>query len=255
MAKIKDKNNLLKLRRETKNILNLETPGYSDDKKQLRVADNRLASYAQNLIDEIAEHRHLRTAKILLLVEHSDSTKKKLDRGEVICLGKASKANLKDKLLTAIVGKNCQADFFIKLSGNWMDMIQEADAAEDLGAGEKADERILALIDHELCHCSAKIAGEFIEPEEVEVYVKDLGDNHIETCRDVTDKDGKLLVRYYAKDKSGKLTFKMRKHDIEEFHGVVARHGQWSHALGRLIDVLVDSQKDQPLLNQKKASA
>ena len=37
--------------------------------------------------------------------------------------------------------------------------------------------------------------------------------------------------------------WKMRRHDLEEFHGVVARWGAWDRAVGRLVDVLVEREK------------
>jgi len=55
-----------------------------------------------------------------------------------------------------------------------------------------------ALVDHELCHCQVAIDDETGEPRE---------------------------------DEYGRIVWRIRKHDIEEFKDVVARHGIWNHAL------------------------
>ena len=56
--------------------------------------------------------------------------------------------------------------------------------------------------------------------------------------RDIVDGDGAVLVRYYHRDDAKRLKWVIRKHDIEEFSGVVERHGPWRRDLLRLVDVL-----------------
>lgn len=73
-------------------------------------------------------------------------------------------------------------------------------------------EKKLALLDHELCHAA---------PAESD--------------------DGELIY-----DERGKQVFRTRKHDIEEFQGVVARHGLYKRDLERFAEVIL-KKKRQPL--------
>lgn len=228
-------NKILSKRKQTKNILAPDTDGYSDDKNSWLVANDTLRGYAQGLIDNISDHRHLKGANILLLEKRSESTKKKILAGEKVVIGKAAKANHKDKLLSAIgVKQSKQADFIVWVSGDWLDLCD----------AEEAEEKAVALIDHELMHCGAKIAGQFIDPDDLDEYVESLGKQHIETCSDIEDEEGNILVRFYHLDKSGHMTWQMRGHDIEEFNSVIERHGTWKRDLCRLIDVIVKTEKD-----------
>ena len=221
---------LCKKRAATPNVLGPEVPPWSDGKKTLAVAAESLRAIAQNCIEQIHEHRHLKTARILLLVEASEAAAKKLDQGERIVAGKAGKATPRDKLLSG-QGQKERADFVVKLSGTYLERVAEEHP-------DQTDRMTAALIDHELLHCGAKIAGKFVDPEELELFVQNRGDDWLETCRDVEDEEGKILVRFYARDKEGSFVWKMRRHDVEEFEGVAARHGAWDRHLGRLIDEL-----------------
>jgi hypothetical protein len=82
-----------------------------------------------------------------------------------------------------------------------------------------------------------------------------MGVRHVETCEDITDSDDKVFVRYYVlsdkKPAPGGYQFCMRKHDIEEFTSVAARHGSWERQLGRLVDVIVKAEPD--LFSKQKA--
>ena len=236
-------------RKKTANILAPDTPPFDDGKKEWWVAGPKLRAIAQNIIDHIDEHRHLRGekgAKVLLLVKKSEADAKKLNAGEFVNAGKASKANPQLKLLSAIgMDTDHQADFVVWLSH---DCIERLCSLDDDGVEVRLEDvdgicKIFALIEHELLHCSAKIAGEFVAADNLEAFVEEMGERHIETCKDVAGEAG-TLVRYYFLDKQGRYVFKIRKHDVEEFQGVVERHGAWARSLGRLIDVLVESQKD-----------
>ena len=241
-----DYKKLLSQRKQTPNIPGIKSPGCDDGKKQLYVASSMLRSIAQNIIDTIPEHRHLKQAKILLLTRYAESTAKKLEKGERVVIGRAAKASPRDKLLTAIgVKTEDQPDFVVWLSGDYLDGIGatfEGEAGNECTDNEEALQTAAALIDHEFLHCGAKIAGEFVKDDKIDVFVQELDKLHIETCTDVTSTDGAVLVRFYSM-KENKYIFKMRKHDIEEFCGVAGRHGPWDRQLGRLIDVLNETEK------------
>jgi hypothetical protein len=232
-------------RKDTPNVLAPESGGFDDGKTVWSVACQSLRIIAQNLIDHIDSHVPLRTAKILLLVKSSQSQIKKLQSGEKCVIGKAAKASGQVKVLSRI-GRGLQqaADFVVWLNGDWLD---GCGATTNGGTECVLDEdnegiaKAIALIDHELMHCSAKIAGEFIEPDALDGFVQDLGKEHIETCRDITRSDGAVLVRYFVKNKKGGYDFMMRKHDVEEFTAIVDRHGSWDRGLRKLVDVIIDS--------------
>lgn len=234
-------------RKVTKNVLALETAGFDDGKTQWTVACAELRSITQNIIEHIDDHFPLRQAKILLLIKTSDSAKAKLQAGEQVVCGKASKANHQTKLLTRIGrGTDAAADFVVWLNGDYLDSVGATDERGnecELGDLTEGLRTAAALIDHELMHCSAKIAGTFVVPDQLDGFVQDLGKDHIETCEDITrPKDDAVMVRYFAKNKAGGYDFKMRKHDIEEFNGIVARHGAWDRKLERLVDVITESE-------------
>jgi len=229
----------------TKNVLALESAGFDDGKTVWAVACAGLRAIAQNLIDHVDDHAHLQGAKILLLVKSSEAQKAKLAKGDRCVIGKASRANPQLKLLSRIGrGMEQMADFVVWLNGDWLDGVGATDdrgSECELGGLTDGLRSAIALIDHELMHCSAKIAGEFVQPDELDAFVQDLGKSHIETCKDITKPDGSVLVRYYAKNKAGGYDFKMRRHDVEEFSGVVERHGAWDRCLRRLVDVIVEN--------------
>jgi len=78
-------------------------------------------------------------------------------------------------------------------------------------------EKKLALIDHELCHLAPKYDDETGEP---------------------------------VVDERGRQVYRTRKHDLEEFSGIVERHGCWKRDLERFAEVLLRKQKS-PLFRDK----
>ena len=84
--------------------------------------------------------------------------------------------------------------------------------------------------------------GEYIKDDILETFVEGLGTRYIETCHDIHNSKGHTLIRYQHADKAGRVSFKMRRHDIEEFNGVVARHGAWNSKVAKLVDVMVENQ-------------
>jgi len=241
---------LIQKRKQTKNIIFPESSGYDDGKKQISVADDYLRSYAQNLIEHVSEHRHLKGAKILLLISTSDSTEGKSAKGQKISVGRAKKASAMIKFLAGLgLANGDKPDFIIFLDGDYLDIIG---ATTDKGLKSTTEgmglNKVLALIDHELLHCGAKITGEFVHPSELGGFIQDLGTRHIETCDDIKrESDGSVMVRYYQTDGNG-YVYTIRHHDIEEFQGVIKRHGAKDREIGRLIDNLVTS---EPTLFEK----
>lgn len=229
---------LLQKRKITKNILMPDIPAFNSGKQQLAVACPDLCSLAQNIIDEIPEHRHLKSAIILLLVRTTE--KKKHGRR----IGYAAKAKLREKFLSRYGNSIIDAiDFVIWLDGDWL---AETGGAINRGHDIKADNpegirKVIGLLDHELLHCGAKIAGEFVAKEDVGQYVSDLGMRHIETIADDSRNDpDEVLVRYYCVNKDKKHIWKIRKHDIEEFEGAIKRNGKWNDSIDRAVDVLIE---------------
>ncbi len=231
-----------KARKQTKNILALDTPGWSDDKVAIVVAGDEIRAMAQNIVECVDEHKHLRAARILILVVHAGAVKKKLEAGEWVSIGKAGKANPRDRVLARLAGEKIEMDFVITLAGDWLDTLNLMT--------EEGLKSLAGLLDHELCHCGAKMAGEFVHIDSVDGYIEEIGkDRFSETCMDVKNDDDEVLVRYYH-TKNGNYQFLMRKHEIEEFSGVASRHGAHTRQLGRLIDVLVKS--DETLFAKAK---
>jgi len=238
-------------RRDTPNIIAPAADPETMAREVVGVAGKDLRQIAQGLIAEVREHRHLQHARILLVVVGKESTARAIEAGKRVSIGKAAKARPLDRLLASVrITDEADApaprrahyerpDFVVRLS---------LDALDAIGWPKEAESRpfAAALIDHELSHCGAKIAGEFVAVKDITDREAELGDDHVETCRDVKDGEA-VLVRYYHRDKEGRIKWVMRKHDVEEFAGVVERHGPWRRDLRLLVDVLVQ-REDLPLL-------
>lgn len=78
----------------------------------------------------------------------------------------------------------------------------------------------LALVDHELCHATVRY-----------------------------DRQGDPL-----KDERGRTIYRMRRHDIEEFSEIIARHGVYKRSLEVAAHALLLRQKDLPLDDASKLS-
>jgi len=242
---------------ERETTVNIMTPGaatFNGQSETISVACSHMRGFAQGIIDNIPQHKHLRKAHILLLVRSCKSDQKKIEKGVGLTAGKAAKADVKTKLLASIGGSALhRADFVVTISGDWTDAIGfTKEGGTDLAgaADDKVVEKVIALIDHELCHCDVKIAGEYVKDDEIKIFVEGLADRHVETCHDIHNGKGATLIRYYHTDKAARVTFKMRKHDITEFSGVIARHGAWDSRLAKMVDVMIEHQPD--LFNQPK---
>jgi hypothetical protein len=72
-------------------------------------------------------------------------------------------------------------------------------------ASEFTKEKKMALLDHELCHAEPAL-----------------------------DKDGEPKV-----DSAGRKSYRIRKHDIEEFQCIVTRHGLWKRDLERFGETII----------------
>jgi hypothetical protein len=221
---------------------NLTTPelaGWRQGERGFVRADGGTHDRAQNLITHLADHRPLREARVWLLFRRGV----KADPDRRVELGRARKCSALVQALAARAGET-PPDFCITLNqAAWADL------------GEVAR---LALLDHELSHCAATIAGRYVPPAAVADLVKALGTDHLETCTGERDKEGRVLVRYLRRVgeiKAGKpgygkqpLAWRIRKHPLEDFPGVIGRWGPWTPELVRLVDILEEPDASLPLL-------
>jgi hypothetical protein len=83
-----------------------------------------------------------------------------------------------------------------------------------------SERQMKALIDHELCHCSVSI-----------------------------DTNGEKKI-----DERGRVIYRIRKHDVEEFREVAARHGCWRDDLRQLAEAAIEKDHN-PLFAGGKAKA
>jgi len=200
-----------------------------------------LQRLCQAVINTVYEHRHLRGGLVLLVLRDKTADSDALDNGKIILGGKGVKATPQMRLMSRIGrGLKSPADFVVWLNHVWLEHIGAVEKDDDgvwrLVRDAETLRRVFALIDHELCHCGAKIVGEYIEPGKVDGFVQELGTRHISTERDIVDEKGRILVRSYKKPEVGEFVFCGRKHDLEEFNGVIRRHGAWSSNLQALVD-------------------
>lgn len=212
-----------------------------------QVAPQPLRQMAQGLIDAIPEHRHLKNARILLLVRWSKTAAKKIEAGERVTLGRAAKTSAVARLLTLLAEPMGEAaDFVVWLAGENLDRVAEIDREVKAIGLVGADPS--PLIDHELSHCGAKVIGKFVEAEKLDAFKNEKAGDFIEEVRDVTDDAGRILCRFYARDKEGGYIWQLRRHDLEEFNGVADRHGRWDRQVGRFCDCVEQGGSAQPTL-------
>lgn len=206
-------------------------------------AVDELLRLCQAVVDTVDEHRHLRQARILLLMRYAEKDEGAFKTGGRVHLGKAGKANPMARMLSR-QAKTPPADFVVWLNAAWLERIGilYRDEKENwLFDADQPRRQAVALIDHELSHCGAKIVGKYIAPDNLALQQKDLGPDLIEVREDITDADGNVLVRFYKRD-GRDYSWCIRKHDVEEFTEVVSRHGAWKSDLKDLCDELVESE-------------
>jgi hypothetical protein len=206
-------------------------------------ACDELLRIAQGVIDTIDAHRHLRQAKILLLMRYAEKDESAFKTGGRIHLGKAGKANPMARMLSRH-GKTPAADFVVWVNAAWLEhigILYRDEKSNWLFDADQPRRQAVALIDHELSHCGAKIVGKFIAPDNIPLQKKDLGADLIDVREDLTDEDGNVLVRFYKRD-GRDYVWCVRKHDVEEFTAVVSRHGAWKSDLKDFCDELVGSE-------------
>lgn len=235
------------------NIVEIDGPGYRDDKVHLYPAPPPIRRLAQELIDTIPEHRHLRKAKILLLIRTSESDKGgKPEKPKRISLGHAKKTTPILKALASLAGKKIERpDFFVTLTGAWLEeigLIGEVPGQVAAAPKPEALRQLRGLLDHELSHCGVVIAWQFIAPDGVALFVKGLGDRWIETRTEIKDSEDNVLVRYMKADDDNQIKYKVRKHEVEDFPGVIERNGAWCPGAAALVDV-VEKAKDKGLFD------
>jgi hypothetical protein len=249
----------------TPNFVTESCPPVLAGKTCWKMASPFLRRLGQKLINDIPEHRHLCEARILLLVKQTIDLEKKDDNPagpKSVHLGKAGKSGPRDRLLSLFIPDSCHADdrlpidFWIWVNGDWLETLgvkTERDGETHWTEGSldidaAGANKITALLDHELSHCGILIKGTFVFPKSLKAFIDDLGPRHVETCMEVVDKKGRVLVRYHAQDKDLNPVWKMRHHEVEDFVGVLARHGAWTEDLCRMIDEMTPP-KDPDLLD------
>jgi hypothetical protein len=89
---------------------------------------------------------------------------------------------------------------------------------EAWGAAEFGKEHQAALLDHELCHGALAM-----------------------------DENGEA-----KQDEDGRMVYRVRKHDVEEFVCIIERHGIWKRDLQAFAEAALEAQ-DHPLLGLKEA--
>lgn len=227
---------LCRPRDETPNVPHLDAQRQDDGNRCVGPASAELRAMAQNVIDDVDEHRHLREARVMLLVERSAATAARLEKGERVSAGKASKLTPVQRVMTSR-GDEPGYDFVIRLSGDCLERIGFAEPPEERPAD--AIGQVLPLLDHELLHCSTRILGEWIDRgAKLTARVAELGGDHLETCDDIEDGKGRVLIRYRQR-KDGRYVWAVRKHDLEEFRGVAERWGAWRRDVAELVDAIV----------------
>jgi len=196
-------------RAETPNIKTPELPEWVRGKRRIRLARAKARAWAQNPIDRLDAHRHLRKAQIVLLAR----TGGQAGADGTVSLAKAARTSPVVTYLSA------GADFVLTLNGDqWPQMPKAAR---------------LALLDHELSHCGVTISYKHVPEATLAAFVERLGELHVETRTDDRDSDGAPLVRW-IKTADGKPVWRIRRHDVECFAGVVRRWGLWLPSLGAL---------------------
>jgi len=203
------------------NILAPELERHGGGERWMSIAEWPIRLVAQNLIDDIEDHVHLREATILIVTEA-----KPLGAADrMVSLAKASKASGLVAFLAA------GADFVIRITAaTWprFDWRQQT-----------------ALLDHQLTHCGVTIAGKYLVEKRVSDFVEELGKDLVEVDDDYRDEQGRVLVRYRKRTEDGKYAWRIRKHEVETFTSIVTRWGGWSPPLREVIDEL---EKDDPQL-------
>lgn len=212
---------LARRRDATANVLSPDLPEWAmGEKRKLYLAPVAVRSMAQNLIDDVHDHRHLRAAKLVIVMR----TGVQPAADGRVELGKARKASP----LLAFLCRG--ADFLITLNaGQWSN-------AERAGR--------LALLDHELSHCGVAVGSQAVPLAAVNKLVAKLGPRHLATRQDVTNADRAIV--YFAREKAGKPVFALGKHDVEEFVSVAGRWGPWVGQLDRLAEALANPPEAEP---------
>ena len=207
-----------------------------------------LRRLCQGVIDSVDEHRHLRAGLVLLILRQKGSDADTVAKGGQVIAGKGIKASPQMRLMSRIGrGLKNPADFVVWLNLTWLEHVGAISQDSDDGGLWKLTRepellgKVFALLDHELCHCGAKIVGEFVAPGNVAAVVEELGPRHLSTERHIVDEYGDVLVRSYKKPEVGEYVYCGRKHDLEEFNGVICRHGAWSPNLTALVDEIAEN--------------
>jgi hypothetical protein len=212
-----DIDRLMRSRDETPNVVAMPHESTYVD-VGLHPAPKAVREMAQNLIDDVHDHRHLRRMCVAILAEYKQAEPKP---GKRTRCGSARKTGK----VTAACGVTAQ---FV-LTINW-DMWQSL-----------SSHRRLALLDHELSHCSTPTIGVVVPAEKVDEEIEkhrcpELGLDDPLVARGPwgDGDDQRVLLVLYDLSKYGRPV--VRKHDVEEFAAVAGRWGPWTHDLAVMCD-------------------
>jgi len=237
------------------NILDLDVPDLVMDKATYEVAPRALRTTAQRMIDQIEDHKHLRKARILMLVKRSEAQAKALEAGgggagKRVSVGHARIVRGINGAIARMVADGPVPDFVIEINGDWLDSLMQVAKAENRDpAGTKVTiscgevtapldrvhaavdvltgSRLKRLIDHELSHCGARTKQVWVVPADVDAFKKDMGDALVEVRPEVTDDTSGITkiqaVILVKNPQDGRWVWCMRHHEIEEFTSVCQR--------------------------------
>ena len=215
---------------------NIIAPPLAGDNKgkPLFLAGEQVRHVAQNIIDRIGDHKYLRKARFLVMINMGD----KADADGILKLGSAKLASHELRAMVAREGEE-RPDFIITLNG---------DELCDVDGNVLCPDMLIPLLDHELSHCKPVIAGRYVDDKALMKFKLALSDDFIDCPAGAVDDKGRQLVRYLKRetglkpDEEGyhEAPYKWRtcKHHITEFVNVAARWGTWCPQLGQLVDVM-----------------
>lgn len=88
----------------------------------------------------------------------------------------------------------------------------------------------------------------WMDPETKDVQRTALLDHELSHCEVTRDDDGEPKL-----DENDRVVYRMRKHDVEEFSGVVARNGIWKRDLEAFAKTLASKRSQPSLFDQPSA--
>ncbi|HUX01769.1 MAG TPA: putative metallopeptidase [Phycisphaerae bacterium] len=120
-----------------------------------------------------------------------------------------------------------------KIALAWNDAwAEDADGKVQLGQAKKASDLDRELHGHDLVILLNRSWWNQFQPEQQRA----LMDHELCHCEVAKDDDGET-----KQDEKGRIVYRIRKHDVEEFREVVARHGVWKSDLEQFVATAKDA--------------